>query len=80
MSSSNELIAKTTSFFRTKEKLEGWVVVFFLVFLGFVKIVNVVVSGFPRLTAVRGEGLEDALMKHPKETNKNLKIRSGLST
>ncbi|MEM1899399.1 MAG: hypothetical protein QXN90_02400 [Zestosphaera sp.] len=41
---------------------------------------NVVVSGFPRLTAVRGEGLEDALMKHPKETNKNLKIRSGLST
>jgi len=79
MSSSNELIAKTTSFFRTKEKLEGWVVVFFLVFLGFVKIVNVVVRGFRDLRRLMS-GLEDALINHHRETNKNLNIRSSLST
>ncbi|MEM0025612.1 MAG: hypothetical protein QXV41_03475 [Zestosphaera sp.] len=52
-------------------------VVSFWVFLGFVKIVNVVVQGFRDLRQFVRRGLVDALMKHPKETNKNLKIRSG---
>ncbi|MEM0348302.1 MAG: hypothetical protein QW309_06530 [Zestosphaera sp.] len=41
---------------------------------------NVVVWGFRDLRQFVGRGLVDALMNHPKETNKNLKIRSGSRT
>jgi len=65
MSSSNEFIAKTTSFFRTKEKLEGWVVVFFLVFSRVCKNCECGASGFPRLTAAH-EGARGCLDEPPK--------------